>query len=124
MKTLTRSLAMVATAALVGGALPAKAETVLNVVTAGSENMVDYVTDYLGPMFEEQNPGVKVNAVGTQGNRTRKLCRIFLVEHVLDVLPPWFSGRMAAWSGFGRALVIWSTRVQAMPSGTISWRSC
>ena len=65
MKRLTRSLAMVATAALVGGALPAKAETVLNVVTAGSENMVDYVTDYLGPMFEEQNPGVEVNVVGT-----------------------------------------------------------
>ena len=43
----------------------AKAETVLNVVTAGSENMVDYVTDYLGPMFEEQNPGVTVNVTGT-----------------------------------------------------------
>ena len=42
-----------------------KAETVLNVVTAGSENMVDYVTDYLGPMFEEQNPGVTVNVTGT-----------------------------------------------------------
>jgi len=43
----------------------ARAETVLNVVTAGSENMVDYVTDYLGPMFEEQNPGVTVNVTGT-----------------------------------------------------------
>ncbi len=46
-------------------AADAKAETVLNVVTAGSENMVDYVTDYLGPMFEEQNPGVTVNVTGT-----------------------------------------------------------
>ena len=40
-------------------------DTVLNVVTAGSENMVDYVTDYLGPMFEETHPGVRVNVVGT-----------------------------------------------------------
>jgi hypothetical protein len=31
----------------------ASAETVLNVVTAGSENMVDYVTDYLAPKFKE-----------------------------------------------------------------------
>ena len=66
MKKLTRRMAMVAAAALVGFAnAPAKSETVLNVVTAGSENMVDYVTDYLGPMFEKQNPGVKVKAVGT-----------------------------------------------------------
>ena len=43
----------------------ARAETVLNVVTAGSENMVEYITDYLGPMFEEQNPGVKVRVAGT-----------------------------------------------------------
>ena len=27
--------------------------------------MVDYVTDYLGPLFEKQNPGVKVSVVGT-----------------------------------------------------------
>ena len=66
MKKLTRRMAMAAAAALVGLAnAPAQAETVLNVVTAGSENMVDYVTDYLGPMFEEQNPGVTVKAVGT-----------------------------------------------------------
>ena len=44
---------------------PAQGQTVLNVATAGSQNMVDYVTDYLGPMFEKQNPGVKVRAVGT-----------------------------------------------------------
>ncbi|HJO97185.1 MAG TPA: extracellular solute-binding protein, partial [Rhodospirillales bacterium] len=47
------------------GAVPAGAQTVLNVATAGSQNMVDYITDYLGPMFEKQNPGVKVRAVGT-----------------------------------------------------------
>lgn len=44
---------------------PANAQTVLNVATAGSQNMVDYITDYLGPMFEKQNPGVKVRGVGT-----------------------------------------------------------
>lgn len=43
----------------------AAAETVLNVATAGDQNMLDYITDYLGPMFEKQNPGVKVRAVGT-----------------------------------------------------------
>jgi ABC-type uncharacterized transport system YnjBCD substrate-binding protein len=48
----------------ISGTAPA-AETVLNVITAGSENMVDYVTDYLGPKFEEMNPGVRVQVSGT-----------------------------------------------------------
>jgi len=48
---------------LAGGT--AQAQTTLNVATAGSQNMVDYVTDYLGPMFEKANPGVKVRTVGT-----------------------------------------------------------
>lgn len=43
----------------------APAEETLTVATGGSENMLDYVTDYLGPMFEAQNPGWKVSAVGT-----------------------------------------------------------
>jgi hypothetical protein len=30
----------------------------LNVVTAGDQNMVDYVNNYLGPKFEKMNPGV------------------------------------------------------------------
>jgi putative spermidine/putrescine transport system substrate-binding protein len=47
-------------------ALPAYAQQqVLNVATAGDQNMVDYVKDFLGPMFEKKNPGVKVVAVGT-----------------------------------------------------------
>ncbi|HVL70626.1 MAG TPA: extracellular solute-binding protein [Beijerinckiaceae bacterium] len=45
-------------------ALPAGAQT-LNVATAGDQNMVDYVKDYLAPMFEKKHPGVKINAVGT-----------------------------------------------------------
>ncbi|MDP2080375.1 MAG: extracellular solute-binding protein [Pseudotabrizicola sp.] len=44
--------------------LPVAAQT-LNVVTAGDTNMVDYINDYLGPLFEEQNPGVTVRALGT-----------------------------------------------------------
>ncbi|MDO9581872.1 MAG: extracellular solute-binding protein [Desulfomicrobium sp.] len=44
--------------------LPASAQT-LNVVTAGDTNMVDYINDYLGPLFEAQNPGVTVRALGT-----------------------------------------------------------
>jgi len=46
-------------------AAPAWAQTVLNVVTAGDQNMVDYINDYLGPKFEETHPGVTVRAVGT-----------------------------------------------------------
>src|SRR5579862_6098000 len=46
-------------------AMPVAAETTLNVVSAGDQNMVDYVNNYLGPKFEQMNPGVKVRAVGT-----------------------------------------------------------
>jgi putative spermidine/putrescine transport system substrate-binding protein len=67
MKTLPKFVNAAAVAALImaGGTATAGAETVLNVASGGSQNMVDYITDYLGPMFEEQNPGVKVRAVGT-----------------------------------------------------------
>src|ERR1700730_11782784 len=40
-------------------------QVTLNLVTAGDQNMVDYVKDYLGPMFEKEHPGVTVRAVGT-----------------------------------------------------------
>jgi len=43
---------------------PAAAEE-LTVLTAGDTNMVDYINEYLGPLFEKQNPGVTVRAVGT-----------------------------------------------------------
>ncbi|TDO98969.1 extracellular solute-binding protein [Marinomonas balearica] len=43
----------------------AHAETVLNVASAGGQNMVDYVKTYLAPKFEEMHPDVKVNVVGT-----------------------------------------------------------
>jgi ABC-type glycerol-3-phosphate transport system substrate-binding protein len=46
-------------------AVPGSAETVLNVATAGDQNMVDYINDYLAPKFEAANPGVTVQAVGT-----------------------------------------------------------
>jgi ABC-type uncharacterized transport system YnjBCD substrate-binding protein len=45
-------------------AAPASAQTI-NVATAGDQNMVDYVRDYLGPLFEKTHRGVKVVAVGT-----------------------------------------------------------
>jgi ABC-type uncharacterized transport system YnjBCD substrate-binding protein len=45
-------------------AAPATAQT-LNVASAGDQNMVDYIKDYLGPKFEKSHPGVKVVAVGT-----------------------------------------------------------
>ncbi len=52
-------------ASLLAFAVPATADTTLNVVSAGDQNMVDYVNNFLGPKFEAQNPGVKVRAVGT-----------------------------------------------------------
>ncbi len=52
--------------ALLGLAGPAAADTVtLNVATAGDQNMVDYIRDYLAPKFEEMHPDVDVVAVGT-----------------------------------------------------------
>ena len=59
-------IALLAGAALVAlPGMPASAETVLNVITAGDQNMVDYINDYLGPKFEADHPGVTVRAVGT-----------------------------------------------------------
>src|SRR5437868_14719650 len=55
--------AFVALAALPFGST--QAQTTLNVATAGDQNMVDYVNNYLAPKFEKMNPGVKVRAVGT-----------------------------------------------------------
>src|SRR5580704_8886863 len=55
----------VALAAVVAGPANAQQSVTLNVVTAGDQNMVDYVRDYLGPMFEKEHPGVTVRAVGT-----------------------------------------------------------
>lgn len=53
-------------AALVAGALSAPASAAeLTVVTAGDQNMVDYVNQYLGPMFEKAYPGNTVRVVGT-----------------------------------------------------------
>jgi ABC-type uncharacterized transport system YnjBCD substrate-binding protein len=45
-------------------ALPVKAEE-LTVATAGDQNMVDYINQYLGPLFEKTYPGNTVRAVGT-----------------------------------------------------------
>lgn len=55
---------LAATTAVLFAACPLHAQT-LTVATAGDQNMVDYIKDYLGPMFEKANPGVKVVAVGT-----------------------------------------------------------
>jgi hypothetical protein len=33
-----------------------RAQQTLNVATAGDQNMVDYIKDYLGPMFEKSHP--------------------------------------------------------------------
>ena len=61
-------------AALLATALPGAAQqkVTLNVISAGDENMVDYVKDYLGPLFEK---------AGSDGGPAR----ILLVHH----FPSW-----------------------------------
>jgi len=53
-----RTLVASVAAVLFATALPAAGQTNLNVVTAGDQNMVDYVNDFLAPRFEKLNPGV------------------------------------------------------------------
>jgi ABC-type uncharacterized transport system YnjBCD substrate-binding protein len=59
-----RLIPIVSSLIALAAASPAMAQT-LNVVTAGDQNMVDYVKDYLGPIFERSHPGVKIVSVGT-----------------------------------------------------------
>jgi ABC-type uncharacterized transport system YnjBCD substrate-binding protein len=60
-----RNLVLMAIAATLA-ATPAAAQKInLNVVTAGDQNMVDYVKDFLAPQFERANPNATVKAVGT-----------------------------------------------------------
>jgi ABC-type uncharacterized transport system YnjBCD substrate-binding protein len=64
-RTLLSALMGSAVALAFAGPAEAQQRVTINVMTAGDQNMVDYVTDYLGPMFEKQNPNVRVRAVGT-----------------------------------------------------------
>jgi len=50
---------------LMAPAAIAQHKVTLNVISAGDQNMVDYVKDYLGPQFEKDHPDVTVKAVGT-----------------------------------------------------------
>ncbi|WP_417596012.1 extracellular solute-binding protein [Oceanospirillum sp.] len=63
--TFTKGMATLATAGLMAVSVAASAETVLNVATAGSQNMVDYVKTYLAPKFEASHPDVKIRVFGT-----------------------------------------------------------
>lgn len=63
--TFTKGMATLATAGLMTVSVTASADTVLNVATAGSQNMVDYVKSYLAPKFEASHPGVKIRVFGT-----------------------------------------------------------
>jgi ABC-type uncharacterized transport system YnjBCD substrate-binding protein len=64
-RTMMAALAAGALVATGGLAQAQQRQVNLNVMTAGDQNMVDYITEFLGPMFEKANPGVKVRAVGT-----------------------------------------------------------
>lgn len=50
---------------VLGMAMSPAAAAELTVITAGDQNMVDYVNEYLGPLFEKENPGNTVRVVGT-----------------------------------------------------------
>jgi putative spermidine/putrescine transport system substrate-binding protein len=58
-------LALLAFAAALAATPAAAQKTTLNVVTAGDQNMVDYVKDFLAPQFEKKNANVTIKAVGT-----------------------------------------------------------
>lgn len=62
MNRILRPLASVTV--LLGLAAPVSAAE-LTVITAGDQNMVDYVNQYLAPLFEKQYPGNTVRVVGT-----------------------------------------------------------
>ena len=64
-RTFITTLAGIIIGQLAATQTAAQERTTLNLVTAGDQNMVDYVKDYLGPMFEKDHPGVTVKAVGT-----------------------------------------------------------
>ncbi len=53
------------TALVLGLTASPAAANELTVLTAGDQNMVDYVNEYLGPLFEKENPGTTVRVVGT-----------------------------------------------------------
>jgi ABC-type uncharacterized transport system YnjBCD substrate-binding protein len=40
-------------------------DVTLNFVTAGDANMVEYVKNKIGPIFEKENPGITIRVVGT-----------------------------------------------------------
>jgi len=58
-------LAAAAAIALAPAGAVAQQKVTLNVVTAGDQNMVDYVKDYLGPIFQKSHPNVTITSVGT-----------------------------------------------------------
>ena len=62
---MSRILALLALAGIFAATPVAAQKATLNVVTAGDQNMVDYVKDFLAPRFEKTNPNAAVKAVGT-----------------------------------------------------------
>lgn len=59
------SLKSFAAATLIFGLAAPVSAAELTVITAGDQNMVDYVNQYLAPLFEKQHPGDTVRVVGT-----------------------------------------------------------
>jgi ABC-type uncharacterized transport system YnjBCD substrate-binding protein len=64
-RSLLLTAALALTTALAVSPAHAQRKITLNVVTAGDQNMVDYVKDYLAPLFEKDHQDVSVKSVGT-----------------------------------------------------------
>ena len=64
MRKMTVTMASLIGGTMLATASLATAET-LTVVTAGDQNMVDYINEFLAPKFEAANPGNTVRALGT-----------------------------------------------------------
>ncbi len=67
-----RLILAAAVAATLAAASPVSAQVTLNVVSAGDQNMVDYVNNYLGPKFEADEPR-RQGARRRHGSRRRGL---------------------------------------------------
>jgi len=65
MRILGSMIAVMAAAIAIVQPATAQQPVTLSVVTAGDQNMLDYVKDYLGPMFEKEHSGVTIRAVST-----------------------------------------------------------
>jgi hypothetical protein len=73
---MTHSFALLAVVAVIAATPASAQQTTLNVVTAGDQNMVGFIRDFLAPRFEKTNPKAVVKAVApAPGTAARRRSR-------------------------------------------------